>query len=384
MALKNLLVQFYFFLSYFLGFSQSAPLEKMGPLDPALDECSGLVSLGPNRFLAINDSGNDALIFVIDSTGKSLQQIPVAEIPNIDWESLAYFQGRLYIADIGNNRNRRRELSIYVLGIDSLLSHGRYRYEGEIQFFYPEQRQFPPPADQRYYDAEALIAYDDSLFIFTKNRTEPFDGYSQIYSLPTQPGRYAARWRGRLRTGIGLRPSFWVSGATLSPGGEQLCLLGYDKLWLIDQFPGRQFWRGRKRSYFFNQLAQMEGITFAGPDLYLGEERRGSGDAFLYRIKGAQLAQASAEEHYIHIEQREFRDSLFLEPLCLDSCQLRWELMSLDGRPRSAGEIYSQGGDSLRLGLDLRHLAPGQYIFNAVLHGRPHAYFVRKLEAIDK
>lgn len=385
MALKNFIIQIYLSGLYFLGFGQSAALEVVGPLAPGLTECSGLVALPEEGvLLAINDSGNEPELFVMDTTGKALQRIALPELRNVDWESLALYQRRLYIADIGNNANRRRKLSIYILAIDSLLSHGHYHYEGEITFYYPDQLQFPPPPEKRYYDAEALIAYEDSLYIFTKNRTEPFDGYSQVYSLPTTAGHYAARWRGKLRTSMGLRPSFWVAGATLHPSGRELYLLGYDKLWIWDQFPGRQFWQGRKRSYFLDQLSQNEGITFAGEAIYIGEESRRGQEALLYKIPYSHLAQASEAKNFVSLPERQFKDQLQLKALCSQNCSIRWELMSTDGGLIKKGLAQHQPEHSEEVIIAMDSVPSGHYIFQAILHGRPHAFFVERQEEIGK
>src|SRR5215203_3469950 len=87
---------------------------------PDVTESSGLAAslCQPNVYWTHNDSGDDAFIFAMSPTGKSLGTWRVSNARNIDWEDMASYKTGdgtcyLYIGDIGNNKLDRPELKIY-------------------------------------------------------------------------------------------------------------------------------------------------------------------------------------------------------------------------------------------------------------------------------
>lgn len=80
--------------------------------DPLLAEISGLAvtRTSDDRLWAINDSGGEAALYMIDRPGNYLGKVMVAGAVNLDWEELAtfYFEGRphILIADVGDNANQ--------------------------------------------------------------------------------------------------------------------------------------------------------------------------------------------------------------------------------------------------------------------------------------
>jgi hypothetical protein len=99
--LKNLLIQAYFALVYLSGFGQTIAPQKLGELPEEIPEASGMCALDASHLLLINDSGNPAEIFVLDTTGRLIQQRALPGLENSDWESLAFADGVLYLGDIG-------------------------------------------------------------------------------------------------------------------------------------------------------------------------------------------------------------------------------------------------------------------------------------------
>ena len=272
--IQQLLVHLALSLSYNLGWGQAVDLEKIGPLPADLTECSGMARL-PGGYLAmINDSGNPPELFITDTTGKLLQTIRFSAFDNRDWEAITYHQGRLYIGDIGNNRNKRRDLAIHVLEIDRSQATPRFQFQGTIDFRYADQPGYPPAPAYRHFDAEGLVARGDSLYIFTKNRSEPFDGYTHCYGLSKELGVQQAQRLGSLHLGQGIRASFWVAEASLHRDGR-LLLLSYDKIWLLRDFP-----RSLKQeepaleTYHLDAMKQWEALTwYSGHSVYLADER---------------------------------------------------------------------------------------------------------------
>lgn len=88
---------------------------RKGRLPKGLDEASGL-AYNPlkGEFYLINDSGNAASLWVLDDQLKFKAEIKTG-LKNEDWEAVAYFDGKVYIGDIGDNGWDRKSKKIYVL-----------------------------------------------------------------------------------------------------------------------------------------------------------------------------------------------------------------------------------------------------------------------------
>ena len=173
------------FLSFYLlihtpSFSQKI---KTYRLSNELKEISGLESINDTLLIAHNDGGNEPSLYLLNLKGKITKTCSIRNAKNTDWEDLTKDdKGNLYLADIGNNSNKRRKVRILKVVIDSLL------YADSITadiypFSYPDQTSFPPSASELYFDAESISFYNDSLWIFTKCRSVPFDGKSKIYAI---------------------------------------------------------------------------------------------------------------------------------------------------------------------------------------------------------
>jgi hypothetical protein len=185
-------------------------------LPAALTEISGMACTPDGALWALNDSGNDPVLFQLDAQSGQIIHSRRLPVPNRDWEDLAADkQGNLYIADIGNNRNNRRDLCVFRYNIAT-------QALDSIQFRYSTQQAFPPDNQRQWlYDCEALVWYGDSLHLFTKSR---FASAHWVYHfiLPAQPGQYVAVLKDSL-----LLKNRVVSGAGLSNDGSVLALTSY-------------------------------------------------------------------------------------------------------------------------------------------------------------
>lgn len=91
--------------------------------DIRLEEASGMVASrsNPGLFWVINDSGNDASLFLIDKNGNTRMSYSIDGQENFDWEDLAIYtdkstgNSQIYIADIGDNFALRNHISIILL-----------------------------------------------------------------------------------------------------------------------------------------------------------------------------------------------------------------------------------------------------------------------------
>ncbi len=151
-------------------------LKRVSRLPKAIHECSGMVFVNDSTLLMHNDSENPNRLYYVSIMGKLIDSIEIP-IRLYDFEAITNNGNLLYLGDIGNNANSRKDLKIAIFDLfqRKLLNTFPIRY--------PEQTTFPPSKDSLYFDAEAMIYKNDSLFIFTKGRTKPYDGKSLVYAL---------------------------------------------------------------------------------------------------------------------------------------------------------------------------------------------------------
>lgn len=241
---------------------QVAVPRQVCQLPAVITESSGLTIPTENRFFSHNDSGSEPVLFQFDSTGSLLKSDTIPWALNTDWEDLAFDRntGVHYIGDFGNNGNNRTDLRIYKLRmIDSV----NWQNLGTISYTYPDQTSFPASAN---FDMEGFIFFQDSLYLFSKNKFPGGNGFSKIYALPADTGHYVARLIDSIYTATP------ITAADISPDGKTLALLSYTKLILFHQFDGVDFLSGSRHDVGI-PLSQTEAVAFA-PDgaLYFTNE----------------------------------------------------------------------------------------------------------------
>lgn len=387
---KNILIQLYMFLTYLIGFGQTIPYEDIGFMPENLEECSGMAYMSPNILFHINDSGNKPEVFVTDTTGKLLQSHCIPGITNVDWEEITIDNnGNLYIGDFGNNNNRRKDLVIYKVKASDILLGKNDMIIEEIHFSYPDQESFPPERAKRNFDMEAMVHRDNGLYLFSKNRTSPFNGYTHCYRLPDHKGDFVAEKADSFKTGVGVMESYWISGAAYDEDRGILILLGYDKLWTFRNFSDKSFFDGSSEVAYFNNFSQKEAICFVPEtsSLYFTEEKNTDDDGKLYSIPLDQPEAKSKEwsnkdtssSDQAFPRYSEFQDQLDLVIYCKsDTCQAVWEVFDTDGHRLHFGTI-----EDLEKGTNEEILSTGDwknggYVINIILNGQPHAFKVRK------
>ncbi len=365
--LRNILVQLYLFLQPLLGLGQSLPDTLVSPLPGDLKECSGMTLIDDTTFVLINDGGNEAELFLIDTLGQVQQTIALIGIPNRDWESVAYADGLLYIGDFGNNANKRTDLEIFVLDISKLQSAQTWSLKGSIPFQYPEQSEFPAAEERQYYDLEAMIVERDSLFLFTKNRTKPFDGLVKVYGLSTETKKQDAKLIKEFKTNVGLKHFNWVSGASLGPNGNDLFLLGYSKIWYVENW--RHTHQTDLYSYRLKAFSQKEALALRGRQLYMAQEKSPNApqslrkvDVSLFLNRFNQLIPEAYELKHSRLSSKDTLDLVFQKP--------RYFIGENYALYNQTGEAVKQGvisEESLRKGglqLALNGLPPGTYVLS--------------------
>lgn len=245
---------------------QTLNVRTVAPLPSAVKESSGLVAESANRFWTHNDSGSDAVLYQIDSSGTLLKTIVIQNATNIDWEEIQLDEaGNLYIADFGNNAQNRTNLLIYkVLNFKNKTQESSVTAE-KIEFSYEGQTAFPPADSLKHFDAEAMLATSDSIYIFTKDfDSQPYSGKTWVYRLPNAAGKHVAKLVDIVNTDNSWKYKGAITAAAKSSDGK-VVLLGYTKLYIFTNYTGRAFWKGQLKALDFNflELAQREAITFA-------------------------------------------------------------------------------------------------------------------------
>ena len=168
------------FIVLFLSLFQLPCQSQTYNLSSELKEISGLEFIADSILVAINDGGNSAHLFLLNQRGKITKKVLISNASNIDWEDIAADNEFIYIADIGNNLNERKDLRIYRVRIKDLLDSESVKAD-EMLISYSDQNAFPPTKETQNFDSECLISAYDDLWIFSKNNSDPFDGKARIY-----------------------------------------------------------------------------------------------------------------------------------------------------------------------------------------------------------
>ncbi|MFA7332535.1 MAG: hypothetical protein WC326_15815 [Candidatus Delongbacteria bacterium] len=288
-----------------------APVDSLE--DPQLDESSGLVrSLRlPGVFWTHNDSGDEARLFAVDSSGATLKPawaedyrgLRLLEAANHDWEDLAQDgEGNLIVADLGNNGSARRDLAVYVLPEPDPRAVEAVRAVTRILVAYPDQCEFPPK--ERNFDCEAVFFARGALHVLTKHRS---DTHTRLYRLDApagQPPRTDRPWHEAFRpdrvhaltflgeadvAGLSSEVAGLVTAADADLDGRRLVILSYTGLFLVENDPGGPALRtgnllaGRWR-WLPIAAEQCEAVALDGGRVWITNEQRG-----LFRVELDQL-----------------------------------------------------------------------------------------------
>ncbi|WP_396636691.1 hypothetical protein [Maribacter sp. R77961] len=273
------------FLCIFLIFSCSnfGQLIYVADLPNNLEENSGIVKVKDSTIWVIEDNGNKDEIYKLDFKGDIVNSFKVKNAKNNDWEDLAKDTlNNVYIADIGNNNNDRKDLVIYKVPNPEKEPGDKIDAE-KIEFYYPEQKMFPPKTSDRLYDAEAIFHSNGKLFIVTKNRTDPFNGKALIYTVPDSKGKYEAKLVGTINVCKDWK-TCQITSIDISPNGKKIVALSYGKLFLFTNFVLDDFSAGKVQEIDLETRNQLESVCFLNENtLLLSDEVSHGNGGNLYR-----------------------------------------------------------------------------------------------------
>jgi hypothetical protein len=135
-----------------------------------LAEASGVApsTANPGVFWTIGDSGNPTELLAIDTTGTLRARIALTNTANVDWEAVSVGPCPggtcVYIGDIGDNAERRAEVTIYRVVEPTVRGSARVTTGGveALRVRYPDQA----------HDVEAMaVRADGTLMLVTKGRS---------------------------------------------------------------------------------------------------------------------------------------------------------------------------------------------------------------------
>ncbi len=260
-------------------------IEVLGKMPEQVPESSGLAVVGPDRMWTHNDSGYENELYMVDSKGTLLRTLLVTNVKNIDWEDLARdLRGNIYINDAGNNNNDRKDLAIYRIS-DPDLIEGNSIEALPIEFVLEDQTQWPPSVESRNFCIEAIVWHDDSIFMFTKDRSLPLTGYTKMYGLPAGSGKYTASLLDTYFTGNSKESRVTAADINFSTG--ELVLLTESMIYSFTNYSGNRFFDGDVKCYHLNYpVGQVEGISFIDDNsVYISEEKNGNSGGYIYRVQ---------------------------------------------------------------------------------------------------
>ncbi len=250
-------------------------------LSQDVEETSGMILLN-GRLVTHNDSGDGPFLYEIDSTnGQVIRTVFVGNAGQSDWEDICQDSNYIYAADFGNNNGNRTNLRIYRIEIADYLANDTVSAD-TIAISYSDQTTFNSNPFFTNYDAEALIAYGDSLYIFSKSWGTQ---RSNIYPCPKQPGTYS------LVKTDSIASQGLVTGADINASTGEVWLVGYGPfdqfLVRVENFQGGDLSNANVTRFDFQPPAatQVEAICALDPNnYYVTSEAQGGNPAVLYRF----------------------------------------------------------------------------------------------------
>jgi len=236
-----------------------------------------------------NDSGDGPYVYAIDGSGALIARVEVAGARNVDWEAISLgpcppggdaSTPCLYVADTGDNGERRSEVVIYAIPEPDPDAADARRQMRSARARALRLRYAEHPRD-----AEALVALPDGMLnLITKGRSGPIVRYAIPVSawtageldlaepdtLPIQPEFLAGRW---------------VTDAAVDPAGRRVAVRTYTEIFFFT--PGERWTRTGPTCRIGLIEPQGEGLDFYDEQhLLLTSERARGAPAVLTMVRG--------------------------------------------------------------------------------------------------
>jgi len=284
-----------------------------------LKEISGIEFDKYQRMWAINDGGDGPYLYHVQRNGNIKRKILVSNGKNIDWEDMTQDDfGHFFIGDFGNNDRKRDWLTIYK--IENPIDIKTDETSAEIiKFSFPKKRIAKPVSTAENtdkssiesnkeieyeslavnYDLEAFIYFKSQLYLFTKNREEPFDGKTHLFRVGRYAANFEAEYINSFTTCTSFQMSCWITSAAMSPDRTKLVLLDSNRLWLYENWQGDNFFTGDVYSIDLGIITQKESVAFFDNDLivFTDEQFKGiGGNAYKIKLSEAELTKVQSAQ----------------------------------------------------------------------------------------
>lgn len=330
-------------------------------LDVTVKETSGLIYLN-NTLITHNDSATTNQLFDIDSsTGAVTRTVTITNATNVDWEDITYDDSYIYIGDFGNYQGDRTDLKVYRILISDYFSNTSATAD-IISYSYSDQSDFTPNPLATNFDAEALIHFNNKLYVFSKNW---LDGRTNIYELSKTPGTYSISMIDSIEA-QGL-----VSGATLNTANNTILLCGYDVngpfLLELTGFSAGLFSNGSIQKTSVNTPAnyssQIEGITpMNTSEYYISAEKNETDLQGLFSVNLSTLSNKNFNEKKVSFHPNPAKNSIRISH---DNCDVK---------------IYSILGKLVKMSskkqIDISNLKSGVYLVK--IHNKTNSSIMNK------
>jgi hypothetical protein len=180
--------------------------------DLRITQSSGLArDPGGNLYWTANHSGAGGVAYGLTTKGKVRGSLSFRAQPQ-DVEAVAVHGDRLYVADIGDNKAKRKHVTVYYLN--------HPRATGLTVAYHSWDLRYPDGA----HDAKTLLVNGSGrMFIVTKGTK------GGIYEAPKSPSRGTVNKLARVGDGPAQ-----VTDGTFLPGGKSIALLSHTLVTLID------------------------------------------------------------------------------------------------------------------------------------------------------
>lgn len=234
-----------------------APESYILLLDSSLIENSGII-YWDKLLWTFNDSGGKNELYALNAqTGEIEKTIRLSNADDIDWEDIAQNDEYIFVAETGNNAGTRTDLQILRFKKSLINKESFQEIDVEkIYFNFADQKDFNPFFRDNSYDCEALLEWDDSLYVFTKDWK---NFITKVYVMPNIPGNYS------LMPIDSFDVEGLVTGVDIDAKGK-IAMVGYQDyksfVWLFNKTETSLFSDPQFINLDMLQDAQTEGICF--------------------------------------------------------------------------------------------------------------------------
>ena len=251
--------------------------------DKKLSEVSGLAasSVNPGYLWTHNDSGNPAVVYLVNEELEIKLACTLAGIKNRDWEDMAVGPGPddnrsyLYVADIGDNTAKHAIKYIYRFE-EPILD------ENTTQITITKFDKIAFRLEDGKKDTEAIMVHPKTKDIYVVSKREkPVHLYRLKYPISTEDTIEADR--------ISSIPLTQIVSADFSPDGKEILMKDYDHIyyWNTRGKPVADALGNKPQLLPYTEEPQGEAITFNvdGTGFYTLSEKIKGEKTFLYFYK---------------------------------------------------------------------------------------------------